>query len=73
MAVAATEGHIVGAKSVVGRRPLSKALLGYGELVISEGGAGAEWGKIHEGRAGKGGGELEGTACCGAGQWHHVL
>lgn len=57
MMAAVTEGHTVGAKSILGRRPLSKALLGYGELVISEGGA--EWGKIHEGRAGKGGGELD--------------
>ena len=68
MMAAVTEGHIVGAKTIMGRRPLSKALLRYGELVISEGGAGAEWGKIHEGRAGKGGGELEGTAHSGAGQ-----
>ena len=45
MVVAATEGHTVGTKFIVGRRPLSKALLGYGELVISEGGGRSRVGK----------------------------
>lgn len=65
---AVMEGYTVGAKSIMGRRPLRKALLGCGELVISEEGAGAEWGKIHGRRAGKGGGELEGRARCSVGQ-----
>lgn len=39
MMAAVMEGHTVGAKSIVGRRPLSKALLGNGGLVISEGGS----------------------------------